>query len=584
LILPGARCTIDSFTRASYAADESKPGDRPAAGRGLMDAVTLDHTLAEARPLLLGRHLSRPRLAGPGAMTFEMSAGRDRWLWLDAARGTAGLYLVGRETARRLAADAGAGAPGRARQALLHFRKHLDGARVSTLARVAGERTVVLEAGGCTLVLRLAGAAPALTLARAGAAVATLGSGPEAWPPPAESPGREWSAVEPAAFEAEVASARDEGRTLPRAVLAACPGLGPTLARETDGSAASFAALRARLLEARPTLLGPGPTSSWCDADLAKADAVTLAPIALGRPGCTVLHPTSWLEAGALFLEARRRGEHFARRSRAALEATRRRIRRLEQLDANLRKDLSGLVDEHRLRREAEALLAFGRRIEAGTETVTVPDPYAPERSLTLALDPRLSGLANAERLFERARRAERARQQVELRLHETRSALLAERSREAHVLDARDMRDLAALARDDDTPLGSGGDAASGPRQYLTTKGLSLLVGRGARENHHLTFRVARPEDLWLHARDVPGAHVILRDNEGRAGAEDLREAAEAAAFFSEARTEPLVDVHVTRRKHVRPARGGPGRVFIAHSDTLRVAPRDPEGRLRRR
>ena len=75
-----------------------------------------------------------------------------------------------------------------------------------------------------------------------------------------------------------------------------------------------------------------------------------------------------------------------------------------------------------------------------------------------------------------------------------------------------------------------------------------------------------------------------VLRDNEGRAAADDLREAAEVAAFFSEARSASLVDVHVTRRKHVRPAKGGPGRVYVAHSDTLRVAPRDPEGRLRSR
>ena len=108
--------------------------------------------------------------------------------------------------------------------------------------------------------------------------------------------------------------------------------------------------------------------------------------------------------------------------------------------------------------------------------------------------------------------------------------------------------------------------------------------MGRGARENHRLTFAMARPEDLWLHARDVPGAHVILRDDEGRAGAEDIREAAEVAAFFSEAREQARVDVHVTRRKHVRPAGSGPGRVRIAHSETVRVAPRDPEGRLRRR
>jgi predicted ribosome quality control (RQC) complex YloA/Tae2 family protein len=110
------------------------------------------------------------------------------------------------------------------------------------------------------------------------------------------------------------------------------------------------------------------------------------------------------------------------------------------------------------------------------------------------------------------------------------------------------------------------------------------VLVGRGARENHRLTFAVARPEDVWLHARDVPGAHVIVRDPEGRASADDLREAAELAAFFSAAAQQPQVDVHVTRRKHVRPGRGGAGRVRVGHSDTLRVAPRDPEGRLRKR
>ena len=62
------------------------------------------------------------------------------------------------------------------------------------------------------------------------------------------------------------------------------------------------------------------------------------------------------------------------------------------------------------------------------------------------------------------------------------------------------------------------------------------------------------------------------------------VRDAAELAAFFSDARAQPRVDVHVTPRKHVRAARGGHGRVRIAHSDTVRVTPRDPEGRLRRR
>jgi hypothetical protein len=546
-----------------------------------VDAITLDHILDELASLLKGHHLSRPRLVGPTAVTFEASASRSHRLWLDAGRGTAGLYWVARERARRLAEK---GTSGRARQAHLHFRKHLDGARVTALLRVAGERTVRLETTSGTLLLRLSGPAPALTLAREGAAVSTLGDGPTAWPPPVELPELEWDQIEPDTVASAVAAGRAEGRSLRRAVLAACPGLGPVLAREIDGSARAFAALVERLREPRPTLIAPGPPDAWRDADLADADAVFLAPVALERPGRTVLHPGSWCAAAELFLEARRRGQGFEGRRRRVLGDTRRRIRRLEQLEANLVRDLGGLADEASLRREAEALLALGHGLEPGASEVAVSDPYDPERLLTLAVDPKLSGVQNAERRFERARRAERGRQQIELRRRETLSMLEAERRREVRLLEARDSGDVDALDPDTPSDAEDAPAAATGPRHYLTARGLSIIVGRSARENQHLTFRVARPEDLWFHARDVPGSHVILRDNEGRAGADDLREAAEVAAFFSEAREQTRVDVHATRRKHVRPARGGPGRVFIGHSETLRVAPRDPEGRLRRR
>jgi hypothetical protein len=545
-----------------------------------LDAITLDRTLVELRPLVVGRHLSRPRLAGAHAVAFEVSGSRDRWLWLDAGRGTAGVYWVPRESAR--AHSEGTAVPGRARQALLHLRKHVDGARVAAIERPAGERVVVLRAGDSTLALRLSGSAPALSLVLDSSVLGSLGDGAEAWPVPSGSPEREWDRLDPAAFEAAVAAARADGRSLVRAILAACPGLGPRLARETDGSAASLVALRERLRGAEPTLLVPGPQGTWHDADLADAGAVALVPVAFGEGDRTVLRPPSWLEAGALFLEARRRGLEFERLRRAALEDARRRIRRLEQLEANLAQDLAGLADESDLRRRAEALLVHARGIEPGRESVEVEDPRQPGRLLVIALDPRLGGLANAERMFDKARRVERARHQVDLRLRETRSELAAAREREALVLDARERSELPGPG--EGAREGVRGDGASGPRHYLTGRGLSVLVGRNACENHHLTFRVARAEDLWLHARDVPGSHVVLRDDEGRAGADDLREAAEVAAFFSEARGASLVDVHVTRRKHVKPARGGPGRVFVAHSDTLRVAPRDPEGRLRRR
>jgi hypothetical protein len=541
-----------------------------------VDAVTLDRTLAELRPLVVARYLAKPRLAGGSALAFDVQGSRARWLWLDAGRGTAGVYWLPRETARSLADRSPPAVPGRSRR--LHLRKHLDGARVFIPASPgSGGRARAGDAGSRPLRRR-----PALSLVLDGAVLGRVGEGPEAWPLPPGSPEREWDRLDPVVFEAAVAAAQAGGRSLVRAVLAACPGLGPLLARETDGSAASLVALRERLLEATPALLVPGPPDAWHDADLADPGAVALAPVAPTGGGRHVLRPASWLAAGAASLEARRRGLDFERLRRAALDGARRRIRRLEQLEANLAQDLAGLADESDLRRRAEALLAFARGTEAGRESVEIEDPYEPGRLLTVALDPRLGGLANAERLFEKARRVDRARHQVELRLRETRSELAASLEREALVLEARDRGELPGPA--EGASASDRGASAAGPRHYLTGRGLSVLVGRNARENHHLTFRVARAEDLWLHARDVPGSHVVLRDDEGRAGADDLREAAEVAAFFSQARGESLVDVHVTRRKHVKPAKGGPGRVFVAHSDTLRVPPRDPEGRLRRR
>ena len=545
-----------------------------------MDAITLDGLLAETAPLVVGRHLSRPRLVAADAVAFEVSGLREQWLWLDAGRGTAGVYLVPRDLARRLAVAAPEAASHRARQALLHLRKHVDGVRLAGLERLAGDRVVVARAGRATLVLRPGGAAPALTLAVDDAPLGTLGEGREAWPPPPPEPSREWSRMAPAEFEAAVAASRAEGRSSARAAIAACPGLGPLLARETDGTAPGFEALRARLAAARPVLLAPGPRDGWHDAALA-GDRVLLSPVPVVREELVALPAASWTEASALFLEGRRRGSRFEAERRAVLERERRAVRRLEQLARNLAADLDGLADPRALRREAEALLAFGDALEPGASSVELPDPWEPSARRVVSLDPRLSGRANAERLFDRARRAERAAREVELRLRETRAALADARAREAQAEGARDARALPGGG--EGRPAGPA-DGPGGPRHYLTGRGLSILVGRGARENHHLTFRVARPEDLWLHARDVPGAHVVLRDPEGRAGAEDLREAAEVAAFFSEARDSALVDVHVTRRKHVRPGRGGPGRVFVSHSDTLRVPPRDPEGRLRKR
>ncbi len=272
-----------------------------------------------------------------------------------------------------------------------------------------------------------------------------------------------------------------------RAILTACPGLGPALARELDGTALSFEALRARLARPRPTVLAAGPTGSWHDRDLAASPAVLL-PIPSTRASLVAIHPPTWTEAGALFLRARRRGAAFDRRRRQALDEVRRRIRKRAQLETHLVRDRDRLPDEAELRRDGEALLA-SRGAPAGATEVTLDDPYRPGMTRRVAVDPRLSPPANADRVFEKARRIERARRQVEERLREARSQLTADRAREQALLDVNDLEDLPAA--DSGTAGGRAPDGdRSGPRQYLTSSGLSFFVGRGARENHQPHLR----------------------------------------------------------------------------------------------
>lgn len=550
-----------------------------------MDAVTLDGVVGELRPRLVGRYLTRPRLASPTAVSFEVSGEKSDRLWLDVSRATAGLYRVAKDALPRLQALAAGDEGGRARQFLLHARKHADGLRVRDVRRVAGERMVVLDASGLLLVLALQ-AAPALALIVGGGVLSTLGDGAVPWPLPEDHPEREWDRVDAALVAASVRDARTLGRSATRAVLAQCPGLSPALVHLLDETPGSFDRLRASLRSARPTLVVPASSGPWHDRDLAGKGAMALLPGPLaGLLAKDLVHPASWLEAAATFLEARLRGQHFEALHKHALGEVRRELRRLTQLEAHLARDLASLPDESELRRDAEALLAASAPVPPGVREFEVADPYEPAKTRRVAVDPALSGPRNADRLYAKARRIDRARAQVASRLRETRTALAIARALEERVLGARDSADLRGGEARGGPGMGRPEPAREGgPRHYLTSRGLSLLVGRGARENHHLTFTVARPDDLWLHARDVPGAHVVVRDPEGRAAAGDLREAAEVAAFCSEARGESLVDVHVTRRKNVRPARGGAGRVLLGHTETLRVAPRDPEGRLRRR
>jgi predicted ribosome quality control (RQC) complex YloA/Tae2 family protein len=105
---------------------------------------------------------------------------------------------------------------------------------------------------------------------------------------------------------------------------------------------------------------------------------------------------------------------------------------------------------------------------------------------------------------------------------------------------------------------------------------GWEVLVGTSAAGNAAVTFDVAVADDLWLHARGVPGAHVILRTNAATPPDEIVERAAQVAAFHSAAQNSTSVDVDVALRRHVKKIPNAPpGLVRYANERTLRVTPR---------
>lgn len=264
--------------------------------------------------------------------------------------------------------------------------------------------------------------------------------------------------------------------------------------------------------------------------------------------------------AGAAAGEAKTRAETAARRA----------IDKLERRASALEGDLARVAAAAGRRRHADLLLAHLAQVPRGASEVTLADDFADGAPVTIALDPARSASDNAARLYKEHKRLARGRARIEGRLEETRAELLAARRR----LDAGEMPPVAAPR-----PARIRGRPASRPpyRRYRSASGVAILVGRGAEKNDQLTFHVARGDDLWLHTRDFPGAHVVVALGGRPLDGETLLDAATLAVHHSPARGEAAADVTYLPRKLVRKPRGAkPGLVTLSGGKTiyLRVEP----------
>lgn len=254
-----------------------------------------------------------------------------------------------------------------------------------------------------------------------------------------------------------------------------------------------------------------------------------------------------------------------------------RRRKRLARRLSSLHSQLEQGEPPERLRETGHLLLARLREVPRGVARVELPDFEGGSR--TIDLDPRLAPAQNAERYYEAAARRQRALEKL--------PALIAGAERELRDVEAaldglaetgevsETVRQLVGI-RPEAIREGTAGTRARLPyHRFVSSGGLEIRVGRSSKENDRLTFRHSAPDDVWLHAQGVPGAHVVLRwsRRDQNPPERDLREAAVIAALHSDSRHSGVVAVDWTRRKHVRkPRKAPPGSVAPERVKTLFV------------
>jgi len=582
------------------------------------DALTAACMAAELHGRLPGGRVQALLLADEQSLGLEVYAGGERrQLLLAAAPDAARVLLVEHKLRRGVEGET---------PLLLLLRKYLrDGVLLSVTQPDPFERVLHLafshkQHGSTTLVVELIGRRPNLILLRpdgrileclhrhaAGASESrVLLPGKLYTPPPPQAKLPPLDDGRPDYYE-QLAAVLAAPGALAKALVAKIAGLSPTAAREAAWRAAGDAdapASAANVLAVAAALQGlwePLRTGEWQPGVLRQGEQVVgFTPYAAHVGGEFVPAATLSEAVAAYYASASsRKGQtagispsqpadpYAALRAEAAALLRRARAgvqRRLEAMTG----DEPAPGEAERLRTSAEWLLALSTEITPGQTRLEVP---LEGEALVIELDAVLGPVEQAQRLFRRAGKLERAAVLIPQRRAELQGDLalidqlaldLQRAANQPEIASVRGELAAAGLIAPTYNPgggkranAGSARAEASGPLRVRSRQGLEILVGRNARQNERVTFGEAHPDDLWLHARSVPGAHVVIRGAGRTPDADTIRLAAQWAAYHSAARGDAAVDVTVTRKRSVMRAPGGKlGQVLVKQEEQVVTVP----------
>ena len=263
-------------------------------------------------------------------------------------------------------------------------------------------------------------------------------------------------------------------------------------------------------------------------------------------------------------------------------------IRRVEnELEKNRKKlgkqeeELLATENAEEFRQKGELLTTFLHQVPNDQDQVELDNYYTGEK-IIISLDKALTPNQNAQRYFKRYQKLKEAVKHLTSLIEETRATILYLESVETALAQAS----LTEIAEIREELVQTGFirrrqrekiQKRQKPEKYLATDGQTIiLVGRNNLQNDELTFKIAKKDELWFHAKDIPGSHVVITGNL-QPSDEVKTDAAELAAYFSKARLSNLVQVDmIETRKLNKPTGGKPGFVTYTGQKTLRVTPNE--------
>ena len=236
-------------------------------------------------------------------------------------------------------------------------------------------------------------------------------------------------------------------------------------------------------------------------------------------------------------------------------------------------------ADQYRL--QGELLNAFAHQVASGSQEVTLANYYNDNQPLTISLDPRLSATDNAQKYFKKYQKYRDALKYVQFEEKKTQEeidyleGILVQLS-QADLEDVEEIKqELIKQGYVSQKPSKTKKRAQiqSKPRRYQSSDGVMIYVGRNNQQNDQLSLKKASKNHWWLHAKDIPGAHVIVESD--KPSIQTLEEAAMLAAYYSKFSQSANVPVDTVQVKNLRKPNGAkPGFVIYEGQQTLYVTP----------